>query len=90
MNLHLDNEVFRELIELTTDYFSYEQSHVEKDYWICKILRELSLSDFADSIYFKGGTSLSKAYGIINRFSEDLDMFAYSVTPSPPNSQRKR
>lgn len=78
MNLHLDNEVFRELIELTTDYFSYEQSHVEKDYWICKILRELSLSDFADSIYFKGGTSLSKAYGIINRFSEDLDMFAYS------------
>lgn len=78
MNLHLNNEVFRELIELASDYFSYEQTHVEKDYWVCKILKELAISDFAGSVYFKGGTSLSKAYGIINRFSEDLDIFAFS------------
>ena len=56
MNLHLNNEVFRELIELASDYFSYEQSHVEKDYWACKILKELAISDFAGSVYFKGGT----------------------------------
>lgn len=78
MDLHLNNEVFRELIELAADYFSYEQSHVEKDYWVCKILKELALSDFASSVYLKGGTSLSKAYGIINRFSEDLDIFTFS------------
>ena len=78
MNLHLEKEAFRELIELASDHFGYEQSHVEKDYWVCKILKELASSKFADNIYFKGGTSLSKAYGIIDRFSEDLDMFAYS------------
>ena len=59
MNLHLENEAFRELIELAADRFGYEQSHIEKDYWVCKILKELALSDFAENIYFKGGTSLS-------------------------------
>lgn len=89
MNLHLENEAFRELIELAADHFGYEQSHVEKDYWICKILKELALSDFAESIYFKGGTSLSKAYNIIDRFSEDLDMFAYSGNPASSKQAEK-
>ena len=89
MNLHLENEVFRELIELVADHFGYEQSHIEKDYWVCKILKELALSDFAKNIYFKGGTSLSKAYGIIDRFSEDLDMFAYSGNPTSSKQAEK-
>ena len=78
MNLHLHNEAFRELLELAANYFSYEYSHVKKDYWICKILRELAFSDFSKNIYFKGGTSLSKCYKLINRFSEDLDVFIFS------------
>lgn len=89
MNLHLENEAFRELIELAADHFGYEQSHVEKDYWVSKILKELALSDFADRIYFKGGTSLSKAHGIIDRFSEDLDMFAYSGNPTSSKQAEK-
>lgn len=89
MNLHLENEAFRELIELAADHFGYEQSHIEKDYWVCKILKELALSDFAESIYFKGGTSLYKAYNIIDRFSEDLDMFAYSGNPSSSKQAEK-
>jgi hypothetical protein len=82
MNLHLNKEPFRELIELAADFFNYEQSHVEKDYWVCKILNELATSGFSTNTYFKGGTSLSKAYSIINRFSEDLDMFVYSGNPA--------
>ena len=39
----------------------YEQSHVEKDYWVSKILRDISLSEYANKTYFKGGTSLSKS-----------------------------
>jgi predicted nucleotidyltransferase component of viral defense system len=78
MNLHFDNEAFRELVELSADCFGYAQSHVEKDYWVCKILREVALSEYSGKIFFKGGTSLSKAYGLIFRFSEDLDVFAYS------------
>ncbi len=89
MVLHLENEAFRELIELAANHFGYEQSHVEKDYWVCKILKELAASDFADNIYFKGGTSLSKAYAIIDRFSEDLDMFAFSGNSSSSKQAEK-
>jgi hypothetical protein len=47
---------------------------IEKDFWVCWILKLLySIPDCA-SIIFKGGTSLSKAYGLIERFSEDVDL----------------
>ena len=79
MNLHSDKEAFKEIIALAAEHFGYEQSHVEKDYWVSKILRDISMSEYADKTYFKGGTSLSKAYGLIERFSEDLEVLsAYS------------
>lgn len=78
MNLHSDKEAFKEVIALAAEHFGYEQSHVEKDYWVSKILRDISTSEFADKTYFKGGTSLSKAYGLIERFSEDLDLFVFT------------
>lgn len=45
---------------------------VEKDYWICHALWALRCSGI--EFWFKGGTSLSKAFGIVQRFSEDLDL----------------
>ncbi|MDR1984581.1 MAG: nucleotidyl transferase AbiEii/AbiGii toxin family protein [Prevotellaceae bacterium] len=89
MNLHHNKEVFRELVELSADYFGYAQSHVEKDYWICKILKELALSRYSDKAFFKGGTSLSKAYRLILRFSEDLDIFIYSGNPQSSKQSEK-
>jgi hypothetical protein len=48
---------------------------VEKDFWVCVMLRELfALPPCGDYLSFKGGTSLSKAWGLIDRFSEDLDL----------------
>jgi hypothetical protein len=48
---------------------------VEKDFWVCFTLRLLfSLEEIKNSIVFKGGTSLSKVFGIIKRFSEDIDI----------------
>jgi len=45
---------------------------IEKDFWVVWILERLfSLPDLNDHLTFKGGTSLSKVYGIIQRFSED-------------------
>ena len=38
MNLHSDKEAFKEIIALAAEHFGYEQSHVEKDYWVSKIL----------------------------------------------------
>ena len=47
---------------------------VEKDFWVCWLLGVLFQSSFRDAIVFKGGTSLSKVFGVINRFSEDIDL----------------
>ena len=47
---------------------------VEKDWWVSVILMALSKTSWADFLQFKGGTSLSKAWGLINRFSEDIDL----------------
>ena len=48
---------------------------VEKDFWVCWTLRRLmGTPELAGVLTFKGGTSLSKAFGIIKRFSEDIDL----------------
>ena len=47
---------------------------IEKDWWVCILLKAIFQSQYADSIIFKGGTSLSKAYNLIDRFSEDIDL----------------
>ena len=47
---------------------------VEKDLWVTTILQIVFSMPFADSLVFKGGTSLSKVFGKIERFSEDIDL----------------
>lgn len=47
---------------------------LEKDIWVVWALRNLFAGPYADRLVFKGGTSLSKAYGVIRRFSEDVDL----------------
>ncbi len=42
---------------------------LEKDFWVCWLLRMLFEATFSDALVFKGGTSLSKAFGVIDRFS---------------------
>ncbi len=53
---------------------------VEKDFWVCWILGQIYATPvMASSVVFKGGTSLSKVFGVIERFSEDADL---AVTPA--------
>ncbi|CAB3784043.1 nucleotidyl transferase AbiEii/AbiGii toxin family protein [Pararobbsia alpina] len=47
---------------------------LEKDIWVVWSLRHLFAGPYAKHLVFKGGTSLSKAYGVIRRFSEDVDL----------------
>lgn len=47
---------------------------LEKGFWVCWMLAVLFDSTFADALVFKGGTSLSKVFGVIDRFSEDIDL----------------
>ncbi|WP_445289188.1 nucleotidyl transferase AbiEii/AbiGii toxin family protein [Variovorax atrisoli] len=52
-----------------------QQVMLEKDFWVSWLLGQLfSLPDVAPHLVFKGGTSLSKVYGVIDRFSEDIDL----------------
>ena len=53
--------------------------HVEKDFWVCLVLDALynRLPDGHPRLLFKGGTSLSKAFGLIRRFSEDIDLVVH-------------
>jgi hypothetical protein len=47
---------------------------LEKDVWVVWTLQQLFDSPFGGALVFKGGTSLSKAFGVIDRFSEDIDL----------------
>ena len=53
--------------------------NIEKDFWVCWTLNALyhERPAGAPRLLFKGGTSLSKAYGLIQRFSEDIDITVF-------------
>ena len=50
------------------------QLAIEKDWWVTVTLKALFQTDCRDSLIFKGGTSLSKGFNLIERFSEDIDL----------------
>lgn len=74
MILDQHKEQFADAIRLASETLDISPIYVEKDYWITKMLRRLSESALAPHIVWKGGTSLSKGYGIIDRFSSDIDV----------------
>lgn len=63
---------FRDLLRIVGAELSIEYGLVEKDYWIMHVLYGLKQQGFQFEL--KGGTSLSKGYGLIHRFSEDIDI----------------
>lgn len=65
---------FSEAIQAAAGYFKLRPIFIEKDYWVTFVLKNLSASEHATDVIFKGGTSLSKAYNCIERFSEDIDL----------------
>lgn len=68
-------DVRADVIRATALKTGLAEAIVEKDLWVCYTLDYLfNRSEFGDSIVFKGGTSLSKAFGLIERFSEDIDL----------------
>lgn len=72
MYLHEDTELFNEVITNTAETLHLDAAIIEKDYFVTMILR--LLSQRVPEAVFKGGTSLSKCYGVIDRFSEDIDI----------------
>lgn len=73
--LKISSEELELVIQNTSDKLSMSKAIVEKDLWVCMILKYLFENfKYKDAIVFKGGTSLSKVYKLIERFSEDIDL----------------
>jgi hypothetical protein len=88
MKLHEHADDFRNLVRATAQNLGIREVYVEKDYWLTFMLHRLTLYSKASEVVFKGGTSLSKGYGIIRRFSEDVDLAV--VQSSKTNAQVER
>ena len=75
--LWLNNEIVDRLAMLQQTEVGHpgvNQVAIEKDWWVTVTLKALFQTDCRDSLIFKGGTSLSKGFSIIERFSEDIDL----------------
>ena len=77
--LSLEEQDQRDVFEATAARLDTLPSYVEKDFWVCLVLDTLynRLPDGHPRLLFKGGTSLSKAFDLIRRFSEDIDVVVY-------------
>ena len=65
----------KELFELTETKRGIPAALIEKDFWVCWILDKIFTNkDLSKGIVFKGGTTLSKVFNVIERFSEDIDL----------------
>lgn len=62
------------MIQGVAEAKNIDEAAAEKDWWVTAVLYALFHTGIADYLLFKGGTSLSKGWGIIDRFSEDIDL----------------
>lgn len=87
MNLHHDREAFEELIVGAANELAIPTNVIEKDYYVTITLKALSKK--LKDMVFKGGTSLTKCYQLLDRFSEDIDI-SYTAESGTPGDARKR
>ena len=74
MNLHENKKLFTDAVLAASEYLDIQPVYIEKDYWITRSLKLMVQNFNVEKAIFKGGTSLSKAHKIGNRFSEDIDI----------------
>lgn len=70
----LTKELRLQVLEQTRSIEGLDQQVIEKDWWVTQVLRALFDLPYSEHLSFKGGTSLSKCWGLIERFSEDIDI----------------
>jgi len=94
--LQLRDEEKRILISQVSTQLGLTTQAIEKDWWVTLTLRALFAIPMNDHFIFKGGTSLSKGWKLIERFSEDIDIalspeaFGMSYLPQPSHSYVKK
>ena len=74
MRLHEDKALFTQLLNFSANALNIRPEFIEKDYWLTRALQRMAQNPNVEKVVFKGGTSLSNAYCLTNRFSEDIDI----------------
>lgn len=74
MKLHENTELFNQAVRATAQQKRLLEIYIEKDYWVTFVLHTIFHHEIGKEAVFKGGTALSKCYGLIDRFSEDIDL----------------
>lgn len=91
MKLHNYKDAFEGAIVATAQHFGISEVYIEKDYWVTFALKQIFTdANSKDIAVFKGGTSLSKCFGIIDRFSEDIDMVVIKEEGETDNSLKRK
>ena len=85
--LHNKKDTFEQLVLRTSEYLGVKAEIVEKDYFVTLFLKRIAA--VMPDIVFKCGTSLSKCYHIIKRFSEDIDLNLQSEIKPPERKRRQ-
>jgi hypothetical protein len=78
---------FDQVILQAAKHFQLRPAIIEKDYYVTEVLRIIAATA-GDKVIFKGGTSLSKGWNLIQRFSEDIDLFLDPLAFEPPLTKR--
>lgn len=89
MLLHLNKFEFENFIEIIIEREDIDKDIIEKDHYVCLILKELSKRQDYLKSYFKGGTAVYKILDTMNRFSEDIDL-TVKVLPEESNTRNKK
>ncbi len=89
MKLHLNKELLKDMIDALNTRSGIAIDIIEKDYYVCMLLKELSKKQSELKAYFKGGTAIYKILDTMNRFSEDIDL-TVKVLAEESNTRNKK
>ena len=90
MLFHLKKEDFKRFIGDMSRRINIDADIIEKDYYVCSVLKELAEKQDYLKAYFKGGTAVYKILDTMNRFSEDIDLTVEVIKEDSNNSNKTR
>ncbi len=90
MKLHENESLFRQAVIATAGQLNIPEIFIEKDYWVTCALHAVFNTPIGEDTVFKGGTALSKCFGLIERFSEDIDLVVKHNDGEADNQLKRR
>lgn len=90
MYFHENEFEFQSFIRIIKEKENIDADIIEKDYYVCTVLKELAEKQDYLKAYFKGGTAVYKILDTMNRFSEDIDLTVEVVKEESNNSNKTR